>query len=109
MSKTLEIKKIKAFSTFISIKENEWKRQDGTTGWECSGYYWGKTRCVRIYGCGPYKEKYYYTIRIELRIDGIEYERTYLKKFSERGLQLICARLIRDTEKLHLKNKKRKI
>lgn len=106
MSKAPAIKEIKAFSSFITVKENEWKRHDGSTGWECSGYYWGKTRCVKIYCTGPYIQVYYYTTRIELRIDGIEYERTYRKKFSERGLQLICARLIRDTEKLHRKNKK---
>jgi len=103
------VKVIRAWSCFLNYKRTESQIDvpehkafpDQKTYHSGEGYYWGKTRCVKIYAFGPYNTRKHYTTRLEVRIDGKEYERTYLRVFTDRGLCLICSRLIRDAEKLH--------
>lgn len=115
MSKAPKIKVIRAWSSFLSWKEREDEIDipahkafpEQKTYWTGEGFYWGKTRCVKIYGNGPYNTRKYYTVRLKIRIDGIEYERYYYRKFTERGLCLVSSRMIRDAEKLHRRRKRK--
>lgn len=115
MSNSPKIKVIRAWSRFISWKAREDEIDipehkafpDQKTYWTGEGFYWGTSRCVKIYGIGPYNTRKTYEIKLELRIDGVEYERIYYRRFTERGLCLIASKLIRDAEKMH-KRRKRK-
>lgn len=74
------------------------------SGYTCGyGFYFGINYTVRIDSSSPWGERKHYSTHLDCRIDGISYSVVYERAFTERGLRLVCADLIKKAIQLSKK------